>query len=146
MTANFANKLNPYLSDLVLMYLKLHDFHWKIKGNMFVQVHLYTEERYNDMSLKFDEVAEKIIMSGEAPVSTIKQYLELASIKELGKDSYSDVEVLKEVLKDLTYLKEKASELHKYFDEEGAFSVVGMLETHIEGYEKEIWFLKSMIA
>ena len=140
------SKLNAYLSDLVVMYLKLHDLHWKVKGNMFVQVHLYTEERYNDMALKFDEVAEKIIMIGETPVSSIKQYLELASIKELGKDSYTDIEVLKEVLKDLTLLKDEAGELHKYYDEKGDFSVLGMLEAHIEGYEKEIWFLKSMVA
>ena len=146
MTTNFANKLNPYLSDLVVMYLKLRDLHWKVKGSMFVQVHLYTEARYDDMALKFDEVAEKILMSGETPVSSIKEYLELATIKELENGDYSDIAVLKEVLKDLVHLKEEAEALHKYFDEEGAFSVVAMLEAHIEGYEKEIWFLRSMVA
>ena len=140
-----AERLNPYLSDLVVFYAKLHDLHWNVKGKHFVQVHLYTEDRYNDMAENFDEVAEKIIMKGEQPVSRLSEYLSLASIKELDKKEYSDGEVLAELLKDLEYLKGKATELRHAFDEEGEFSIVMMLEDHVAGYEKEIWFLKSML-
>ena len=146
MTKNIATKLNPYLSDLVVLYLKLHDLHWNVKGKLFVQVHQYTEARYDDMSAKFDEIAELIIMNGEAPVTGMKEYLELASIKELNKGRYTDDEVLNIVLEDLKYLRDKALELRTYFDENGVFSVVNVLEDHIAGYEKEIWFLESMMA
>ena len=142
---SIANKLNPYLSDLVVMYLKLHDLHWNVKGKAFVQVHLYTESRYDDMAAKFDAVAELIIMNGEAPVTGMKNYLELATIKELNKGRYTDDEVLKEVLADLEHLKAEAAELRKGFAEEDAFSAVAMMEEHIAGYDKEIWFLKSMV-
>ena len=144
--SNISAKLNPYLSDLVVMYLKLHDLHWNVKGKMFVQVHGYTESRYEDMAEKFDEIAELIIMHGEAPVSSMKEYMELATIAELNKGKYSDTEVLEELLKDLTYLKNKAVELRAAFDEEGEFSIVAVLEGHIAGYAKEIWFLESMMA
>ena len=142
--AKVAERLNPYLSNLVVFYTKLHDLHWNVKGKHFVQVHEYTEARYEDMSEKFDEVAEKIIMKDETPVSTLKEYVELATIKELGGKEYTDVEVLKEVLADLEALKAQATELRNAFDEEGDFTVVMMLEDHVAGYEKEIWFLKSM--
>ena len=144
--SDVAAKLNPYLSDLVVMYLKLHDLHWNVKGMQFIPVHQYTEARYDDMAAKFDEIAELIIMQGEAPVSTIQDYLKLATIQELGKGVYRDEEVLKIVLDDLTYLKNKASELRGEFDAEGNFSVVAVLEGHVAGYEKEIWFLQSMMA
>ena len=146
MSGNIANKLNPYLSDLVVSFLKLHDLHWNVKGKMFVQVHGYTESRYDDMAAKFDEVAEIIIMNGEAPVTGMSKYLELASIKELNKGVYRDEEVLDIVLKDLTYLKDEATKLRAEFDAEGNFSIVAMLEGHVAGYEKEIWFLQSMMA
>ena len=146
MSKNISSKLNPYLSDLVVLYLKLHDLHWNVKGKMFVQVHLYTEERYNDFAEKFDEVAEKIIMNGEKPVTGMKEYLELSSIEELNKGEYRDEEVLKIVLDDFIYLKDKASELRGFFDKEGNFSIVAMLEEHVAGLEKEIWFLQSMMA
>lgn len=146
MSKNIANKLNPYLSDLVVFYLKLHDLHWNVKGKMFVQIHLYTEARYDDMAAKFDEVAEKIIMNQEAPVTGMSKYLELASIKELNKGEYRDDEVLEILLSDMSYLKEKATSLRAEFDEAGDFGIVAMLEDHIAGYEKEIWFLRSMMA
>ena len=68
--STIANKLNPYLSDLVVLYLKLHDLHWNVKGKMFVQVHTYTESRYDDMAEKFDEIAEIIPQSVSAPQLT----------------------------------------------------------------------------
>lgn len=143
---NVAEKLNLYLSDLVVDYLKLHDLHWNVKGAAFVDIHLYTEARYDDLALKFDEVAEKIIMNGGKPVTGMANYLELAGIKELNKGSYKDSEVVGIVLEDMKYLKDKAQALRDEFDEDGNFSVVQMLEDHIVSYEKEIWFLQSMMA
>ena len=145
MSNNIALRLNPYLSNLVVLHAKFHDLHWFVKGKMFVQIHQYTEGRYNDFAEKFDEVAEKIIMQGEKPVSTLNEYLSLATVKELDKKDYQDSEVLKEVLSDTELLYNQAVELRKSFDEDGNFSVVTMLEDHIIGYEKEIWFLKSMM-
>ena len=72
MSNNISNLMNPYLSDLVVFYLKLHDLHWNVKGRQFVEVHKYTESQYEDMASKFDAVAEAIIMAGEAPVSSMK--------------------------------------------------------------------------
>ena len=54
--ANIASKLNSYLSDLVVFYLKLHDLHWNAVGPQFVEVHKYTEARYEDAAEKFDEI------------------------------------------------------------------------------------------
>ena len=146
MEKNIAQKINPYLSNLVVLYTKLHDQHWNVKGKMFVQVHLYTESRYDDLAEKFDAVAEKVLMLGEKPVSTMKEYLEFATIKELEKKDYTCTEVLEEVLKDTETLKKQAQELHDAFDKEGLFTIVMMMEDHIASYEKEIWFLKSMLA
>ncbi len=139
-------KLNPYLSDLVINFIKLHDIHWKVKGATFVQVHLYTEARYDDMALKFDEVAEKIIMRGGQPVSTIAEYLELATIKEAGEKFYNDTDALKIVLEDLKHLMAEAQQIRAELDEAGEPSAVATLDEHIISYEKEIWFLSSSLA
>lgn len=146
MKKSAAEKLNPYLSDLVVMFLKLHDLHWNVRGKMFVQVHEYTEARYDDLAAKFDEVAEKIIMAGEKPVTGMKDYQKLAQIEELNKGQYGDEEVLRIVLKDLKHLKEEAVSIRAAFAEDDVFSVTTMLEDHILGYEKEIWFLESMLG
>ena len=139
-----ASKMNPYLSDLAVMYLKLHDLHWNVKGMQFVPVHEYTEARYDEVTEMFDAVAELVIMNGEKPVSTIKDYLELATIKEETKGEYKDSEVLRIVLADIEHLRAEALDIHEACADN--FSVVAMMEDHIAGYDKQIWFLKSMLA
>ena len=139
-----AEKLNPYLSDLAVMFLKLHDLHWNVKGMQFVPVHQYTEARYDDMAAKLDAVAELIIMQGEKPVSCIKDYLELATVKELNKGVYRDAEVLQILVEDLGHLRAEAMAIHESCADN--FAVVAMMEEHIAGYDKELWFLNSMMA
>lgn len=141
-----VEKLNAYLADLVVEYFKLHDLHWNFKGKFLVEIYNYTETCYDDIALKLDEVGEKIVMYGATPISGMAQYLEMATIKELDKGNYSNIELLKEILADISYLKEKAQKLKSFYDGEGIFSIVVMLENHIATYEKEEWFLNSMVA
>ena len=142
----YVANMNAYLSDLVVFYLKLHDLHWNVKGMQFVPVHQYSESRYNDMAEKFDEIAELIIQHGEKPVSSISEYVKNASIKELNKGSYRDEEVIKIIAEDMAQLKAAAEALRQKMAEEDVFDVVAVLEDHIAGYQKELWFLNSMTA
>ena len=141
-----AENMNVYLSDLVVFYLKLHDLHWNVKGMQFVPVHQSTESRYEDMASKFDEIAELVLMHGEKPVSSISEYVKLASIKEIGGKSYKDVEVLQILIDDMSHLKSEAESLREKMASEDIFDVVAVLEEHIAGYNKVLWFLNSMMA
>ena len=142
----YVANMNAYLSDLVVFYLKLHDLHWNVKGMQFVPVHQYSESRYEDMAEKFDEIAELIIQHGEKPVSSIAEYVKIASIKELNKGVYRDEEVIKIIADDMAQLKAAAEALRMKMAEEDVFDVVAVLEEHIAGYQKELWFLNSMMA
>ena len=142
----YVANMNAYLSDLVVFYLKLHDLHWNVKGMQFVPVHQYSESRYEDMAEKFDAIAELIIQHGEKPVSSISEYVKNASIKELNKGSYRDEEVIKIISEDMAYLKGKAEALRGEADSEGLFDIVAVLEDHVAGYNKKLWFLRSMLA
>ena len=142
----YVADMNAYLSDLVVFYLKLHDLHWNVKGMQFVPVHQYSESRYEDMAEKFDEIAELLLQHGEKPVSSVREYLALSSIQELNKDSYRDEEVIKIISEDMAYLKGKAEALRLEADAEGLFDIVAVLEDHVAGYNKELWFLRSMLA
>ena len=142
----YVANMNAYLSDLVVFYLKLHDLHWNVKGMQFVPVHQYSESRYDDMAEKFDEIAELIIQHGEKPVSSISEYVKNASIKELNKGVYRDEEVLKIIAEDMAQLKAAAEALRLKMAEEDVFDVVAVLEEHIASYQKELWFLNSMMG
>ena len=139
-------KMNVYLSNLAVGNVKLHNLHWNVVGTQFVQVHEYTEEIYDDFFEKYDEVAEALKMKNEKPLVTMVDYLEKATIKEDNSDRFTVREALEVLKKDLELMKELATEIRKVADEAEDFTVVAMMEDHVAGYDKEIWFVNSMLA
>ena len=76
------NKLNEFLADLNVFYRKLQNYHWNVQGKDFFQVHSKLEELYNEINEQIDEVAEHILILGEEPLGTLKDYLEKTNITE----------------------------------------------------------------
>lgn len=139
---NYKN-LNVYLSDLAVMNTKLHNLHWNVEGRNFYQVHTFTEGLYDTFFEWFDEVAEAMKMREAFPFASLKEFLENATIKELESKPVTVDEVNAIVLADLTEIKESATRLRAEADEDGDFTLVGMLEGHISALEKNIWFLRA---
>lgn len=139
-------KLNEYLSNLAVLNANLHNLHWNVVGNQFVQIHEYTEKLYDDVFEKFDAVAEILKMKGEKPLTKLSEYLENASIKELDGDRFSCREVLEIIEGYLNDMRKLATEIRNEADEEGDFEVVMEFEEHVAGYSKELWFVRSMLA
>lgn len=141
-----VRKVNEYLSNLAVLNANLHNLHWNVEGLQFVQVHEFTETLYDDFFEKYDEVAELLKMKGERPLVRLSDYLKNASIKELDKDVFAVKETLEIVLDYILVMKDLALEIREQADSEGDFDTVAMFEEHIAGYNKNIWFVKSMLA
>ncbi len=138
-------KINVYLSNLAILNVKFHNLHWNVVGINFKKLHEYTEELYDDLFEKFDAVAELLKMKGQMPLSRVSDYLNYASVEEIEPKEFSAKEVLEILLNDLTKMKELALEIRNEADEEGDFTVVNEFEDHIAGYNKNIWFIESML-
>jgi len=137
--------LNQYLANLAVWNIKLHNLHWNVVGNQFIQLHNFTEEMYDDVFEKFDEVAELLKIKGETPLSTMADYLKAASMKELEPKDFSTKEVLDILKEDLELMVKLATDIRNLADEEGDFTTVAMFEGHVEGYDKNLWFIRSLL-
>ena len=137
--------LNQYVANLAVWNVKLHNLHWNVVGKEFVQIHEFTEEIYDDAFEKFDEVAELLKMKGEMPLSTIAEYLKVASIEEVAAKDFATKEVLEVVKADLDLMNNLATEIRNISDEEGDFTTVAIFEDHVAGYDKNLWFVNSML-
>ncbi|MCK7487068.1 MAG: hypothetical protein MZU97_17340 [Bacillus subtilis] len=51
-----------------MLYTKLHNFHWFVKGFQFYQIHQLFEAFYDEATETFDAIAERLLMLGEKPV------------------------------------------------------------------------------
>ena len=138
-------KMNTYLANLAVLNTKLHNLHWNVEGKQFMQVHLFTEDLYNDFFEKYDEVAEILKMKGESPLVKLSEYQEAATIEELDSKKFGVDEVLNEVLGDLKEMKNLAAEIRNDADQAGDFEVVGEFEDHTAAYSKNIWFVRSIL-
>ncbi len=140
------DKLNKYLSDTAVMYIKLHNLHWNISGMQFKGVHEYLEALYDAFTENMDAIAELIRMHGEYPAASMADYQNISSIKELPSTKIEIKKALSIVLEDLQALDQEAKEIRTAADEKDAFDIVAMMEEHCADYQKTIWFITSMLA
>lgn len=138
-------KLNKYLADVAVSYIKMHNLHWNIVGSQFKAVHEYLESIYDSYADVLDEVAEALRMNDELPLASLKDYLEVTSIKELESKEISIVDALNITIEDIKFLKDEAFEIRNDADEQDLFSIVDIMEDNIANYEKTLWFLKSTV-
>ncbi len=135
--------MNKYVADLAVLNVKFHNLHWNVVGENFEAVHVYIEKLYDDLFLKFDEVAERIKMLGEFPKASLKEYLEATAVEELANRDYTIAETYQLLEQELKYLKKLALDIRSEADANDDFVTVSLMEDHVGVYDKEIWFVKS---
>jgi starvation-inducible DNA-binding protein len=142
---NQKELMNQYVSDLAVLNVKFHNLHWNVVGPNFEQVHVYIEKLYDDLFIKYDEVAERLKMLGTFPLASLKSYLETTKVEELETKDFPVKEALSIVKLELNRLKTLSKEIRSIADQNDDFVTVGMMEDHIAGYDKEIWFVESAL-
>lgn len=133
-----------YLSNLLVLNVKLHNLHWNVEGKQFVQLHEFTEKLYEAMFEEYDAVAELLKMRSISPAARMEDYLKLTTIKEVESRKFTQDEVLDIVESDLTQMYELAKEIRNEADAEGDFVIVMSFEEQIAHYQKNLWFLKAI--
>ena len=80
MSQELSSILNDLLANYTIFYQNVRGYHWNVKGDKFFELHLIFEELYNDLFLKIDEIAERILTLGSTPDHRSSKYLENALI------------------------------------------------------------------
>ena len=145
MEKELLKNLNKYLSNLGVLYIKLHNLHWNVVGINFKATHEYFETLYDGISESLDSVAEVIKMHEGTPLASLKTYLELSTIEELPSVEVDNKTSLKIVLEDFTKMKSLVEEIRQIADKEDLYDIVTLVEGELEQYNKSIWFIKSML-
>ncbi|QUH25757.1 Dps family protein [Serpentinicella alkaliphila] len=143
---DLADGLNIYLANLHVLYTKLHNFHWNVEGKAFFQIHSKLEELYNGTAEEIDEVAERILQLGHRPIATMKEYLEVAQLKEAPSKKYTSEEICNSLLDDYSFM---ANELRKGIKQAEKYDdqvTVGLAVEKLTKLEKTIWMLSAFLA
>lgn len=137
--------LNKQISNWSVLYTKLHNYHWYVKGTEFFTLHAKFEELYNEAGIHIDELAERLLAIGGEPVATLKGYLELSSIEEAtGKESSS--EMVKAISDDFTIITKELKEAMSLTEEMDDETTGDMLLAIHSTLEKHIWMLRAYLG
>ena len=139
-----ADLLNVLLANYQLFYINSRGFHWNIKGEKFFELHLKFEELYNDLLLKIDEVAERILTLGHSPEFKYSVYSKSSAIKEsaLVSDGIKAVDNILASFKTIIELQRKILSLAADANDEGTNA---LMSDYIRFQEKQVWMYSSFL-
>lgn len=139
-----AEKLNELLSNYSIFYQNTRGYHWNIKGEKFFELHLKFEELYNDLFLKIDEVAERILTLGYTPNHNFADYRKTTKIKESAKISDGIVAV-GDILAAFQTIIILERELLILSAEAGDEGTNALMSDYIRLQEKLVWMYSSFL-
>ncbi|APO44880.1 Dps family protein [Paenibacillus sp. FSL H7-0942] len=137
--------LNRQVANLNVLYVKIHNYHWYVKGPNFFTLHVKFEEFYNEVTVQMDEIAERILTLKGSPAATMKEYLELSSIQEAagGEDAKTMVQNL---IEDFATLSNEYQEGIEVADAAEDQPTSDMLTGFKADLEKHMWMLRSFLG
>ncbi len=139
-------KMNTYLANQQVMYIKLHNLHWYLQGKSFFTLHAKFEELYDQTAIIIDEVAERLLALDQKPVASLKKALSLSKVKELDDEFVSSEAAIQHLLVDVEYWVRDTGEVAKLADETGDAITADMFNGYLKEYQKLHWMLKAYLA
>ncbi|MFC3749174.1 Dps family protein [Paenibacillus sp. GCM10012306] len=144
-TASLEQTLNREVANLNVLYVKLHNYHWYVKGEQFFSLHVKFEELYDDITLKMDEVAERLLSIKGRPAATLKEYLELATIQEAtGKEDTRAM--LQSLIEDFATVAEELTEGIELAEQGNDQPTADLFIKIRSDLEKQQWMLRSFLG
>lgn len=137
--------LNKQIANWGLLFIKLHNFHWYVKGNQFFTLHVKFEELYNEAALHIDELAERLLSIGGQPAATMKAYIELSSLKE-AQGTETATKMVEAVIEDFTILTQELKAGMQACEEVQDETTSDMLLAIQTSLEKHRWMLQSFLG
>lgn len=139
--------LNKQVANYGLFYTKLHQLHWYVKGANFFTLHVKFEELYNQATEILDELAERLLQINGRPYSTLREFLEHASLKEQPYiNPLSEKEMVQTAVDDLVLLRDELEEGIVISDREGDAVTNDTLIAIKNKLDKTIWFYTAFLG
>lgn len=139
-----AELLNDLLANYSAFYQNTRGYHWNISGDKFFELHLKFEELYNDLFIKIDEVAERILTLGHTPAHKFTDYLAITRIAESNEvtDGKKAIQEILEAFQTLLTKQRHILTLSGNINDEGTNA---QMSDYIREQEKLVWMYSAYL-
>ncbi|WP_010678508.1 Dps family protein [Bacillus timonensis] len=145
MSTQLNEMVNKQVANWSVLYIKLHNYHWYVKGSQFFTLHVKFEELYNEAAVHIDELAERLLAIGGKPVATMKEILEMSSVKEANGNENAE-EMVATISNDFSILIGELKEGMKVAADVDDETTGDMLLAIHKELEKHNWMLQSFLG
>jgi starvation-inducible DNA-binding protein len=143
-TISLEQVMNQQLANWNVLYTKLHRFHWYVKGPHFFTLHAKFEELYEEAAGTIDELAERLLITGGNPISTLKEYIEYATVEETT-DALTAEEMVQAIVNDFTQIISELKSGKEAAEQVNDEVTSDMFTELIEKLSKHNWMLTSFL-
>lgn len=143
-SAELAGKLDELLANYSIFYQNTRGYHWNIQGEKFFELHVKFEELYNELQVKIDEVAERILTLGHSPNHKYSYYKTISSIQESNEvsDGQQAVSNILSSFKTIITLQRALLELSADAGDEGTNA---LMSDYVRAQEKSVWMYSAYL-
>lgn len=145
MSVNLSEVLNKQIANWSVLFVKLHNYHWYVKGTQFFTLHLKFEELYTEAALHIDNLAERVLAIKGQPLATMKEYLAASSVQE-AKGTEDANQMVAAVIADFETVIAELKEGMKAAEEADDETTGDMLLAIHTSLEKHVWMLSSFLG
>lgn len=139
-----SDALSALLADSFVLYLKTHNFHWNVTGPQFNSLHLMFMGQYTEQWNALDLIAERIRALGHPAPGTYKEFVKLASIKEVeGVPKANDM--IRHLVAAQEATARTARKLLSVADAANDQPTMDLLTQRLDVHEKTAWMLRSLL-
>lgn len=145
MSKELIQELNKQVSTWSVLYAKLHNYHWYVKGNQFFTLHAKFEELYNESTLHMDEIAERVLTLGGEPTATLKQHLAESVVDEANGTEKAN-QMVQTLVEDFDKTMKSLKKGMELAAKDSDDMTEDMLNAVYQSVEKHQWMLNAFLG
>lgn len=145
MSIKLIDSVNKQIANWTVLFVKLHNYHWFVKGAQFFTLHEKFELFYNEAALHIDELAERLLALEGRPVATMRECLEMATVKEATGNETAEA-MVQTLSEDFSTMIRELKEGMELAIEANDETTGDMLLTIHQSLEKHAWMLHAFLA
>ncbi len=139
-----AQGLSRLLADSFTLYLMTHNFHWNVTGPMFNALHQMFMQQYTEQWTALDEIAERIRALDFPAPGTYREYIDLASIKEVDGVPKA-MDMVRHLVAAQEATARTAREVFPLSEDANDQPTADLLTQRLNVHEKTAWMLRSLL-
>jgi starvation-inducible DNA-binding protein len=142
--SEIANAMGKVLADTYCLMLMTQNYHWNVQGSLFRDIHLMTEEHYENIFDAVDEIAERIRALGFKSPGTMSEFNDITSVN-IPNSNLSQMEMVADLLEAHETVTRSLRKALEPADNASDEATIDLITERLDFHEKTSWMLRSML-